>query len=431
MRLLHTESLELTEFFGKQTPEYAILSHTWADDEILFGDVQGGRPGLLGSSKAGLDKVLRAVSVAKENGFEYIWIDTCCIDKSSSAELSEAINSMFAWYSRAAVCYAYIADFDSGASQRLSKANRWFTRGWTLQELIAPFRIEFYDKNWVNFGDRARLGKLLSAITEMDELALGWHRDLDCRVALATGRPGIRPPSSCCHFCRQNAVEMLESFSVATRMSWAANRTTTREEDTAYCLLGIFGVNMPLLYGEGPGAFLRLQHEIVRKSATDHSIFAFTPRERAEARSIDGYSRSTWLFARSASWFAGGPKLSLTADKEFSPTMALTNIGVELELHLAPCRSGQEEFWLAILNCTNARDPLSSPAILLQPTGTQTSSRIRSFSRQMLLNRNLESLVYVTAGPKGVDSKTTCKRQVGISRLLQAIFQLTTNVMIG
>jgi hypothetical protein len=404
MRLLHTESLELAEFIGKHTPEYAILSHTWGDDEILIGDVQGGRPGLLASNKAGLGKVLKAASVAKENGFEYIWIDTCCIDKSSSAELSEAINSMFAWYSRAAVCYAYIGDFDSGASQKLSKANRWFTRGWTLQELIAPSRVEFYDKNWVNFGDRARLGKVLSAITEMDELALGWHRDLDCRVALSTGRPGIRSPGSGCHLCRQHVVEVMESFSVATRMSWAADRTTTREEDSAYSLLGIFGVNMPLLYGEGPGAFLRLQHEIVRKSATDHSIFAFTPREDAGVVSRGGHSHSTWLFARSASWFAGGPKL---CKEVMSPTMTLTNIGVELELHIVSCKSGlggqQSGLWLVVLSCADARDTLSSPAILLR--STQTSSRIRSFSRQVLRDGSTGSLVYVTAGSNGVVSK--------------------------
>ncbi|GAB1313199.1 HET-domain-containing protein (Fragment) [Madurella fahalii] len=138
MRLLHTNDFELSEFVGGNNPRYAILSHTWCDGEILFGDVQRGRSQLLACGKPGLAKVLKAAEVAKNNDYDYIWIDTCCIDKSSSAELSEAINSMFAWYRDAAVCYACISDFQTEDPQRLSSRNRWFTRGWTPQELIAP-----------------------------------------------------------------------------------------------------------------------------------------------------------------------------------------------------------------------------------------------------------------------------------------------------
>lgn len=183
-----------------------------------------------------------------------MWADTCCIDKTSSAELSEAINSMFTWYKRSQICFAFCEDVgqssihlpdmrDTGnASEKNFAASRWFTRGWTLQELIAPKEVMFYNKYWVKIGEKSKNSELIGEITGIDTFIL-------------EGGP-------------------LPEVSVGRRMSWAVGRQTTREEDIAYSLMGLFDINMPLLYGEGPKAFIRLQEEILRKS-DDHTLFAW------------------------------------------------------------------------------------------------------------------------------------------------------------
>jgi hypothetical protein len=279
MRLLkvHSLELELVEFFGDRIPEYAILSHTWGDDEVLYQDLQTGDY----RQKLGYAKIRYTCEQARKDDLRWCWVDTCCIDKSSSAELSEAINSMFNWYRRARVCYTYLADVhkagrsyvissearagpadgepannkpaiteraDPSALEKLTKAiydSRWFDRGWTLQELIAPRHLQFYDHSWCYLGDRD------------DELL-----DLVCN------RTSLTPTTLGSH-------AMLEEVPVARRMSWISHRRTTRKEDIAYCMLGIFGVNMPLLYGEEEKAFTRLQEEIAKKSG-DHSLFVFS-----------------------------------------------------------------------------------------------------------------------------------------------------------
>ncbi|OBZ69667.1 hypothetical protein A0H81_10442 [Grifola frondosa] len=208
--------MTLEEF--TKTPPYAILSHRWRRDEVLFRDIQD-----LPHAKTlkGYSKVSHACAKAVEDGFDWIWIDTCCIDKTSSAELSEAINSMYAWYRDAAVCYAYLDDVHSnddcearGSSFRRS---RWFTRGWTLQELIAPRRVVFFSRGWTDIGTRAGLVDTIETITRVHRLVL---------------------------------LKVPVKLSIAARMSWAAGRETTRVEDRAYSLMGIFGVNMPAIYGE-------------------------------------------------------------------------------------------------------------------------------------------------------------------------------------
>jgi hypothetical protein len=153
------------------------------------------------------------------------FLETCCIDMSSSVEFSEAINSMYEWYQNADVCYAYMSDVsaipdsDHDMFTRNFSASRWFTRGWTLQELIAPSIVSFYNSEWVFLGTKEGLVELISSTTNIDMCVLCDYRRLD-------------------------------EFTVARRMLWASRRETTRPEDTAYCLLGIFGINMPLLYGE-------------------------------------------------------------------------------------------------------------------------------------------------------------------------------------
>ena len=245
MWLINADKLTL-EYFADTTnrdfPHYAILSHAWGADEVSFADFTSPEKGI---SKKGYDKIRNCCEIARSEGFDYAWIDTCCINKSSSAELSEAINSMFQWYRGAGVCYAYLSDVDRSDSP-LSRSSsfarsRWFTRGWTLQELLAPLEVVFLDSAWVEIGTKRSLRSTLSSITRINESALERYRGGD--------------------------------FSVAQKMSWAAGRATTRLEDEAYYLMGLFDVNMPLLYGEGGKAFLRLQQEILKQS-DDDSLFA-------------------------------------------------------------------------------------------------------------------------------------------------------------
>ncbi|CAG9939824.1 unnamed protein product [Clonostachys rosea f. rosea IK726] len=245
MRLLNTSTLEIQEF-GHIIPHYAILSHTWEKDEVLFHDMINGTA----HKKAGYSKVLGCCRLAKERGLKWIWIDTLCIDKTSSSELSEAINSMYKWYEGSTICFVYLWDvYDKPDHASLSRwpvrtsdvrRSRWFTRGWTLQELIAPRYIEFYTFDW---------------------LEIGTKRSLERQISERTGIPWrvLQGESPLVH-------------NVAERMSWASKRVTTRDEDMAYCLMGFFGVNMPLLYGEGSKAFLRLQEQIL-KQEDDYTIF--------------------------------------------------------------------------------------------------------------------------------------------------------------
>ncbi|KAM7198365.1 HET domain containing protein [Rhypophila sp. PSN 637] len=288
MRLISTDNLTLREFPDDYSGPYAILSHTWEHGEISYQAMQAASPaspwqGAAIKKKPGYQKICNFARVAAADGFEYMWVDTCCIDKSSSAELSEAINSMFRWYKKATRCYVYLADVP--LENRVLKPHagplpgvwsRWYTRGWTLQELIAPKDLVFYYSDWSPAFKKATELKLLSKITGIP------------RSVLETG--------DC------------SSISVADKMRWAANRTTTRAEDMAYCLLGIFDVNMPLLYGEAEKAFLRLQEEICRTS-DDQTIFAWqhgtlssseqpiqTFKTAAEGQSFHTYRG---LFARS------------------------------------------------------------------------------------------------------------------------------------
>ncbi|KAI5997532.1 heterokaryon incompatibility protein-domain-containing protein, partial [Pisolithus albus] len=237
---------------------YAILSHRWEDDsEVTYEEMIGlmkmeERKRAAVKKRSGYQKIIKTCKQAMKNGHEWLWIDTCCIDKRSSAELSEAINSMYRWYRDAQVCYAYLNDVEESTfpteqnDETYNKSNgwpEWFMRGWTLQELIAPKQIEFFNKNWASIGTKGHLAPVLEEITS-----------IPCDV-LRDGLAGKR-------------------LSVAQIMSWAADRETTRVEDRAYSLMGLFEVNMPMVYGEGKKAFQRLQLEIIRRS-NDQSIFAW------------------------------------------------------------------------------------------------------------------------------------------------------------
>ncbi|PIL26306.1 hypothetical protein GSI_12062 [Ganoderma sinense ZZ0214-1] len=255
MWLLSTDRAEL-HYFARNFDAiggYAVLSHTWSGDEQTLQAVRaiGERCRASGTNPrddpALSSKVRRCCILAEKHGYRWVWIDSCCIDKTSSSELSEAINSMFRWYKEAEVCFAYLADVPSDCKLHAPDSafwkSRWHTRGWTLQELIAPDFLIFLSADWLELGHRAELAALLEQITRVPSEVL-------------TG--DIAPAQ----------------WSVSIRMSWASSRKTTRVEDEAYCLMGLFGISMPTNYGEGKKAFIRLQYEIMQHNP-DMSLFAF------------------------------------------------------------------------------------------------------------------------------------------------------------
>jgi hypothetical protein len=287
MRLINTTSLEL-ELLSDPVPEpYAILSHRWGPEEILFADMLEPKAA---RRKAGFAKIDSAALLARKQSLSYLWVDTCCIDKSSSAELSEAINSMFNWYKGAAICYAFLADLGTAGFESCE----WFTRGWTLQELIAPRKVDFYDEGWNYRGSKLEFAAKIEAITGIDQLVL------------------------------QNAT-YLPTVALANRMSWAAKRKTTRIEDEAYCLMGIFDVNMPMIYGEGAKAFTRLQEEILKKT-TDLSIFGWKAKAATEHCGI---------LAESPSEFENCAGVRSLVDQfSFRDEIIMTNRGVRINTGL-------------------------------------------------------------------------------------------------
>ena len=252
MRLLKLDDngeLSLIKTVGNHVPEYAILSHTWgADDaEVTFEDVIN----RTGEHKSGYDKIRFCAKQADLDGLNYFWVDTCCIDKSSSAELSEAINSMFRWYREATRCYVYLSDVPdpknpTSTVESAFPDSRWFKRGWTLQELIAPSSVQFF----------SRKGELLGNKKSREQQI---HQITGIAIEALQGNP-------------------LSKFDIAERLSWAARRETTVEEDTAYCLLGIFDIHMPLIYGEGRKKALdRLQRKIQKSSNPASLVSTDTP----------------------------------------------------------------------------------------------------------------------------------------------------------
>lgn len=258
MRLINTQTLHLDEFYGAAVPPYAILSHTWTAEELNFQDwlyVHRQNPPRWGwvhledevtkiKAQEGYRKIRKACEWAGGHGCYWLWADTVCIDKTSSAELSEAINSMYDWYSRAVICYAFLEDVPPSTPEECIRAgskfraSRWFTRGWTLQELIAPPQLVFMSSSWTRICEKAEVSVAIEQNTGIHPKYLSGTRSLQ--------RAGA---------------------GVSTIMVWASRRQTTREEDAAYCLMGLFGVNMPLLYGEKSRAFRRLQLEILQTSA--------------------------------------------------------------------------------------------------------------------------------------------------------------------
>ena len=269
--------------------------------------------------KKGFTKIQETCRIAASHGLEYAWVDTCCIDKSSSAELSESINSMFRWYKQSSSCIVFLSDLPPSSKPDVDFARqfpkcRWLTRGFTLQELIASREVRFYDSAWNFRGDKRKWISLVSDTTGID---------LDV----------LRDPT------------LLPLVPVGRRMSWAARRDTTKEEDRAYCLLGIFDVNMPLIYGEGRKAFARLQEEIAKKTS-DLTLFAW--------RQVGQFPPYRGVLAESPAEFAHcGSLKHKFPDADLTHEYAFTNKGLRIDTALITFASEtQDHIWNLV--CTDA-----------------------------------------------------------------------------
>ena len=242
MRLLQYTSageLKLVQHLDNAIPAYAILSHTWGpgDDEVTYNDLLIGA----GRNKPGFEKIKFSVMQARKDGLEHSWVDTCCINTENKAELSHAIQSMFRWYQNAVRCYVYLSDVPGQSPKtkivghewiQVLQKSKWFTRGWTLQELLAPSTVEFFSQDGTRIGDKRSLAQEIHQITGIPPVALDGG--------------------------------LLSQFSVQERLRWSEHRDTTVPEDKAYSLLGVLDITeLAPCYGEGgEGAFRRLHNEI-------------------------------------------------------------------------------------------------------------------------------------------------------------------------
>lgn len=365
MRLLHTDTatIKFSQRRNDEIQRYAILSHTWYDSEseVSFQDMDKSE------SKAldGYRKILDCCSLAQREGYEYVWIDTCCIDKTSSAELSEAINSMFRWYERAEVCYVYLVDVSSSNLEWRSefRESRWFTRGWTLQELLAPWKMIFYDRDWKELGCKDTLRSEISPAT-----GIAWEHLVNHNIA-----------------------------STAQKMSWVSNRETTLTEDKSYCLLGLFDISMDPIYGEGSKAFIKLQRKIAKKT-DDESLFAWNDSDSGFPNTFTG------MFAESPKFFAkSGDIVPVSSPLPYRPPWSVTNRGLAISLYVNTALSkdigGSSEvsrLELALLNCARdtsdniplcirlvrlSRDELARPALGETPLqGSQLSKYLNTIN---------------------------------------------------
>ncbi|KAI0111111.1 heterokaryon incompatibility protein-domain-containing protein [Nemania sp. FL0031] len=348
MRLINVHTLAVEEFTDDQAPRYAILSHVWGKEEVTLQEMKEGSA----TSREGYEKIKDCCRQARFDGLPFAWIDTCCIDKQSSAELSEAINSMYRWYENATLCYVHLADVDGVEHDGMEsfRRSRYWTRGWTLQELIAPRILIFFSSGWTRIGTRLDLREVVAAATKIPKAVLRFRS--------------------------------MRDYSVSQKMSWASRRQTTRLEDEAYCLLGLFGVSMPLLYGEGRRAFRRLQEEIIKEleddsifawqGGTDHGLLASCPAQFAFSHSIQ---RS---IERPISDTAGDPPFAITnrgirislpvlENCHTVPLFSLTRASFQQYLVPNPLhlQGGVQDRVLAILNCQQSTDTRYRVAVVL------------------------------------------------------------------
>ncbi|KAL4064878.1 heterokaryon incompatibility protein-domain-containing protein [Scleroderma yunnanense] len=335
-----------------ETTAYAILSHRWTDQEVNYDEMvdlakmkRQERHAIC--RRSGYRKILDSCEQAKRDEYKWLWVDTCCIDRRSSAELSEVMDSMYRWYENSGTCYVHLHDVHGSsfptARNDTTYANsngypEWFSRGWTLQEMIAPSHVQFFNKNWKPIGDKRMLAHTLEEITRVPEQIL--------KDGLSSNRP-----------C------------VAQIMSWAAKRTTRQLEDRAYSLLGLLDLNMPMLYGEGKKAFQRLQLEIIRMS-NDQSILAW----------LSGNEQTCSILADDPSCFVDCSEMESMDRKEFIhaleeimptedqhsinddqfSTFLITNRGIKMWMLLRPLKDSDSLFeaWLPCRRSRSSSQPV-------------------------------------------------------------------------
>ncbi|RSM04497.1 hypothetical protein CEP52_006841 [Fusarium oligoseptatum] len=316
MRLLNAKTFQLEQFYDNDIPSYAILSHTWIKNEVTFQEFP-----TLSRDDPRLEKTVGCCKQALQDDLTYVWVDTFCIDKASSAELSEAINSMYKWYGDSTICYAYLSDVLPVSDDAAFGESRWFKRGWTLQELLAPGCIKFFDSAWRSIGQKYA-GKKLSKGFGPPALRdrSGPNDDISQQLSRIT---------SISVSTLRHEVD-IDRVCVAEKMSWAAERETTRAEDMAYSLLGIFGINMPLLYGEGgERAFIRLQEQIISQTY-DHTIFSW---------GFGSGPTHGGIFATSPLNFAGGGVIERARFGSKSH-YTVTNLGVQIRIPVMTVQNG-------------------------------------------------------------------------------------------
>ncbi|KAI0184200.1 heterokaryon incompatibility protein-domain-containing protein [Xylaria flabelliformis] len=350
MWLINVHTLAVREFLGDSIPQYAILSHVWGQEEVTFQDMQHLDEKV--KAKPAFKKIEGICKQARCEQLEWAWVDTCCIDKTSSAELSEAINSMFQWYAKSSVCYAFLADVSDVEGIRKS---RWFKRGWTLQELLAPSQVAFYSERWEFLGFKTDV-------------------NLECQLLEA----------SAIDDAHWRVLKLFDprDWSIAQRMSWASRRQTTRVEDVAYCLLGIFDVHMPLLYGEGERAFIRLQEEIIRVSE-DRSVFAWTDNDIISESPCGFLARSPANFADSYGIHEIFHNRSTKAGDEPDMVHTVTNRGINIQLTLIPTDPKEPTTFYAFLG----HDRYSDAIIVRHVTG---SEYVRVHADTLLRSKEME-----------------------------------------
>lgn len=327
MRLLDTTTFQLVSNSPSvfQQEGYAILLHRWIGSEITFEQLGGHIDQLRAAGTRPLEspqqeKIRGACQTARAKGIRWVWIDTCCIDKSSTSELSESLNSMFRWYRDAKLCITYLSDVVRKGAGREDFANEvghpavWFSRGWTLQELLAPRHLEFFDKNWDPIGDRAELAEQIEKITSIQSKYLKGETEDD-------------DPRDAC---------------IAAKFSWIAKRQTERDEDMAYSMLGLFGITMDPRYGEGWGAFMRLQKELLL-SSKDESLFAWKMTQAedglkllsgGQAHQQESWTENEWgLLAPRPLWFKDCSQMTVVCPGTRKQYIARHGGGVQIQQH--------------------------------------------------------------------------------------------------
>jgi tetratricopeptide (TPR) repeat protein len=345
MRLLqiqHDGTLSLTKDLHEANSKdaYAVLSHTWQEGEVTFDDLKHET----WKDKAGYKKIRFSAQQAQRDGLRYIWVDTCCINKADVVELQHAINSMFRWYRDAARCYVFLSDVPGPGQEstiatsapgweHAFRSSQWFTRGWTLQELLAPRAVSFFSREWKHLGERHELKQCINEITGIPVSALG-------------GAP-------------------LDNFGIDERLSWSNRRQTTYKEDRAYSLLGMFNVFMPLIYGEGEeNAFRRLRKKIEKAMRDDPSnLLSSLPRTpNARARTAIRQACYTLPFSKNSCFIGRKDELEMLNKKLLvnrdCNRMSIVGLGgtgkTQLALHFAytvkETMSAVSVFWLPALS---------------------------------------------------------------------------------